>query len=438
MSNFTNYLCNTCSNSSRRNRNLPIFNIQDLVTIPNLQDQKCAIGCYVNPEGAIHDTITVQHSDGIDHLVDLHGETPITKHSWFPGYGWIIASCTYCDSHLGWKFIKVEQATRGPEKFYGFTRSGIVLDKFSVNKVVENLNQYGENYQNSRSLQDTGNHNGTTSREFPTRLGAGDLRENSWQEVNLDASSDDESLSPATHLNNSQNNSAKNSNPYLSISDRDFKYLVYSKTFKNIEADHHWEDICQASHNLPISEKNLETMREHYMFSIDRKIFQHEKSKNLAKNRVKSGKSISDIDINWRQKSIFKSGQPVGNVTGKRLDSLNKRTVIPVTDQVQDPADSYPKDENGKPQLLKRSQSCQNFNDLFLNLMTEQVNLPKTPNKNELIADTISSFKNMTLAKTKMLLKNCFHNDDILIMHNGGRETYFMQQFYGGGYMEII
>ena len=41
----------------------------------------------------------------------VHGVRATVEDSWFPGYGWRIASCAICGNHLGWLFTATTSAT---------------------------------------------------------------------------------------------------------------------------------------------------------------------------------------------------------------------------------------------------------------------------------------------------------------------------------------
>lgn len=74
---------------------------------------------YINPNGFVHDTLTVSKSLNV-----LFMGRATSEHSWFPGYKWTIMNCAHCRSHLGWKF----QATNKeliPKLFYGLTRRAL-------------------------------------------------------------------------------------------------------------------------------------------------------------------------------------------------------------------------------------------------------------------------------------------------------------------------
>ncbi|OEL18255.1 Protein cereblon [Dichanthelium oligosanthes] len=80
------------------------------------------LGAYVNPHGCVHETITVTNATGLA----LIGN-PSKVHSWFPGYSWTIASCTVCESHIGWLFRATKKNLR-PRSFWGIRSSQIADD----------------------------------------------------------------------------------------------------------------------------------------------------------------------------------------------------------------------------------------------------------------------------------------------------------------------
>ncbi|CAK9226710.1 unnamed protein product [Sphagnum troendelagicum] len=75
------------------------------------------ISAYVNTHGYVHETLTLARARGLI----LAGQ-PQTANSWFPGYAWILAECTACAEHMGWRFIAVSKETR-PKAFWGIRRS---------------------------------------------------------------------------------------------------------------------------------------------------------------------------------------------------------------------------------------------------------------------------------------------------------------------------
>ena len=77
-------------------------------------------GSYVNPGGYVHETLTLYKVKNI-----LYIGQPSTEYSWFPGYAWQICQCSYCDSHLGWRFTASSSKKLHPKKFYGISRRSI-------------------------------------------------------------------------------------------------------------------------------------------------------------------------------------------------------------------------------------------------------------------------------------------------------------------------
>ena len=98
-------------------------------------------GSYVNPGGYVHETLTLYKVKNI-----LYTGQPSTEYSWFPGYAWQICQCSYCDSHLGWRFtVSSSEKKLHPKKFYGISRRSI-RPKFEL--------------EDSQSKSKTGNDNG--------------------------------------------------------------------------------------------------------------------------------------------------------------------------------------------------------------------------------------------------------------------------------------
>ncbi|XP_054717649.1 protein cereblon-like isoform X2 [Uloborus diversus] len=76
-------------------------------------------GTYVNPNGYVHEAITVHKAKNL-----LVSGRPSTEQSWFPGYAWTIAECEQCHCHMGWKFTSVKKNLK-PSKFWALCRSAI-------------------------------------------------------------------------------------------------------------------------------------------------------------------------------------------------------------------------------------------------------------------------------------------------------------------------
>jgi cereblon len=75
------------------------------------------ISAYVNAHGYVHETLTLARARGLM----LDGQ-PQTANSWFPGYAWVLAQCSECTAHMGWRFTAVDKESR-PKAFWGIRRS---------------------------------------------------------------------------------------------------------------------------------------------------------------------------------------------------------------------------------------------------------------------------------------------------------------------------
>jgi cereblon len=75
------------------------------------------ISVFVNTHGYVHDTLTLQRASGL-----VVSGQPQTANSWFPGYAWVLAECSACTEHMGWRFTAVSKETR-PKAFWGIRRS---------------------------------------------------------------------------------------------------------------------------------------------------------------------------------------------------------------------------------------------------------------------------------------------------------------------------
>jgi cereblon len=78
------------------------------------------VGTYVNPAGFVHETITIRKAQGL-----LAFGKPTEKETWFPGYGWSIAYCKKCSSHIGWRFDARKGLNLEPPSFWGIRRATI-------------------------------------------------------------------------------------------------------------------------------------------------------------------------------------------------------------------------------------------------------------------------------------------------------------------------
>ena len=69
-----------------------------------------SICLYVHNIRYVHNTFTF-HNLKPTAAVIVHGVRATVEDSWFPGYGWRIASCAICGNHLGWLFTATTSAT---------------------------------------------------------------------------------------------------------------------------------------------------------------------------------------------------------------------------------------------------------------------------------------------------------------------------------------
>ena len=100
-------------------------------------------GAYVNPGGYVHETLTLYKARNV-----LYTGAPSPEYSWFPGYAWQICTCSYCDSHLGWRFTVAMASSKKlhPKKFYGISRRSIRLElsKLGMDDLHHSDNKSGE------------------------------------------------------------------------------------------------------------------------------------------------------------------------------------------------------------------------------------------------------------------------------------------------------
>mgnify|MGYP002637316760 CR=1 FL=1 len=103
--------CNSCT--------APIANQREMFSF----GADGAVNAYVNPAGAVHETLTVKAVASKTCSLLFVG-SPSTEHSWFPGWAWHIVLCSRCGSHLGWQFSATKAGLQ-PEVFYGLTRDAV-------------------------------------------------------------------------------------------------------------------------------------------------------------------------------------------------------------------------------------------------------------------------------------------------------------------------
>jgi hypothetical protein len=74
-------------------------------------------GNYVNPHGIVHQTFTVRTLVNPLRSLTVHDAMrPESKDSWFKGYAWAIATCGQCNSHIGWRFSRVDCGSLAPHR----------------------------------------------------------------------------------------------------------------------------------------------------------------------------------------------------------------------------------------------------------------------------------------------------------------------------------
>ena len=116
------FLCKRCKNK------IAIYN--DIFAM-----SKDAVNAnYCNPAGYVHETLTVNktfEASAVE-LVDR----PSTDFSWFPGYAWQIAICSKCFTHVGWKFIAVNNRNLRPRTFFGLSCKSLLVQ--SEQNMTEN------------------------------------------------------------------------------------------------------------------------------------------------------------------------------------------------------------------------------------------------------------------------------------------------------------
>lgn len=104
----------------------------DLATVADVFTVEGApgtVGAYINPHGVIHQTLTVSRVRE-DYVIAIGGQH--VENSYFPGYSWQIICCRFCTSHLGWKFVVVEEGKGNNENrrekniFWGLCTSSVV------------------------------------------------------------------------------------------------------------------------------------------------------------------------------------------------------------------------------------------------------------------------------------------------------------------------
>ncbi|XP_047323268.1 uncharacterized protein LOC124926977 [Impatiens glandulifera] len=110
LDNFDQIHCKTCQSL--------IGKRSDMLAMSN----EGFVGAYANPHGCVHEIMTFYHARGLA----LFGR-PVEEDSWFPGYSWTIAECSFCESQMGWLFTATKKNLK-PMSFWGIRSSQVADD----------------------------------------------------------------------------------------------------------------------------------------------------------------------------------------------------------------------------------------------------------------------------------------------------------------------
>lgn len=102
------FVCNQCDAKIGKRSNMLTMSVDG------------PLGIYCNPAGVIHDIVTLSQAQGLM----LSSRTVSLEFTWFQGYGWTIAVCEVCHSHIGWKFTAIHSGLK-PEAFWALSRQNI-------------------------------------------------------------------------------------------------------------------------------------------------------------------------------------------------------------------------------------------------------------------------------------------------------------------------
>lgn len=103
------FVCNRCDAKIGRRSNMLTMSVDG------------PLGIYCNNAGVIHDIVTLSQAQGLM----LNSQTTVSLvFTWFHGYGWTIANCAVCRSHIGWKFTAIHPGLK-PETFWALSRRNI-------------------------------------------------------------------------------------------------------------------------------------------------------------------------------------------------------------------------------------------------------------------------------------------------------------------------
>jgi cereblon len=85
---------------------------------------------YVNQRGMVFDLFTVYTATALKAI-----SHPTTNYTWFPGYAWIIATCSSCHVQIGFKFVATNKSLK-PESFWGLSRNSVNSWKSTTQKML--------------------------------------------------------------------------------------------------------------------------------------------------------------------------------------------------------------------------------------------------------------------------------------------------------------
>ncbi|MBF0201001.1 MAG: hypothetical protein HQK66_06770 [Desulfamplus sp.] len=71
---------------------------------------------FANPHGMVFDICCFKECEGA-----IPVSEPSSEFSWFPGYLWRVAACSFCYKHLGWLFSGESSS------FYGMIQSHLIF-----------------------------------------------------------------------------------------------------------------------------------------------------------------------------------------------------------------------------------------------------------------------------------------------------------------------
>ena len=82
---------------------------------------------FTNPNGQTFNLMTLNFCHGL-----VNATPPMSEHSWFKGYDWIIELCGTCHEHLGWKFqlnLLPSLSPESPSTFWGMIKDRLIASE---------------------------------------------------------------------------------------------------------------------------------------------------------------------------------------------------------------------------------------------------------------------------------------------------------------------